>query len=102
MSRFLTPYLYNKNILEYANIVVTEANSKIRYIEDHSNDHKLSVCTQPLPLSHCGRKWCNESQGRKKNFVDFSKVDKFSNAKSTRFCKSEPRDEERIFSMGLG
>ena len=32
-------YLYNKNILEYDNIVVTEANSRIRYIEDHSKNY---------------------------------------------------------------
>ena len=42
-------YLYNKNILEYANIVVTEANSWIHYTEDHSiiywnNRH---VCNDP-------------------------------------------------------
>ena len=30
-------YLYNKNILEYANIVVTGSNFRILYTEDHSN-----------------------------------------------------------------
>ena len=34
-------YLYNKNILEYAEIVVTYGNSRILDIEGHSNVHKI-------------------------------------------------------------
>ena len=34
--------LYNKNILEYANIVVTEPNSRICYTEDHSIEELLN------------------------------------------------------------
>ena len=30
-------YLYNKNILAYAEIVVTDGNSRILVIEDHSS-----------------------------------------------------------------
>ena len=38
MSKFTVyfMYLYNKNILKYAQIVVTHANSKILNIEGHS------------------------------------------------------------------
>ena len=34
-------YLYNKNILEYAQIVVTHANSRNLDIEGHSNSYAI-------------------------------------------------------------
>ena len=35
----ISMYLYNKNILEYAQIVWNGTESKIPYIESHSNTH---------------------------------------------------------------
>ena len=41
-------YLHNRNILEYAPFVVTNANSRILDIEGHSNPYPQSYITYPF------------------------------------------------------
>ena len=44
-------HLYDKYILEYSDIVVTESNSRIRYTEDHSSNY-LPIMAKSSSFSH--------------------------------------------------
>ena len=52
----ISMYLYNKNTLEYPNIVITESNPRIRYTEDHSTTFQtFGTLTPPNKISVGGR-----------------------------------------------
>ena len=48
----ISMYLYNKNILEYAEIVIIECNSWIPDFEDHSNNYTLYFQRYPTDRAY--------------------------------------------------